>query len=64
MFKPTQSVFDNVSQSRSTIYFKISLHQFLKKYPLLKKSNLQSSFFKNNSKAIKVFWKENQMFLV
>ena len=37
-FKDTENFFDNVGQSRSTIYFKISLYKFLKKYPLLKTS--------------------------
>ena len=32
-FKDTENFFDNVGQSRSTIYFKISLYKFLKKYP-------------------------------
>ena len=31
-FKHTKNFFDKVGQSRSTIYFKISLHQFVKKY--------------------------------
>ena len=58
-FKDTENFFDNVGQSRSTIYFKISLYKFLKKYPSLKKSTLRSSYFKNNFKAIKVVCKEN-----
>ena len=40
-FKDTENFFDNVCQSRSTIYLKTSVYKFLKKYPLLKKSNLQ-----------------------
>ena len=51
--------FDNVSQSRSMIYFKNSLYKILKKYHLLKKSSLQANYFKNNSKAIKIVCKEN-----
>ena len=39
-FKDTKNFLDNVGQSRSTIYFKISLYKFLKKYPFLKKSIL------------------------
>ena len=50
-FKDTQNFFDNVGQSKSTIYFKISLYKFLKKYPLLKRSTLQSIYFKNNFKT-------------
>ena len=59
-FKDTEHFFDNVVQSRSTIYLKILLYKFLKKYLLLKKSTLQSSYFK----AIKVVCKENPTFFV
>ena len=52
-----ENFFDNIDQSRSTIYFKISLYKFLKKYSLLKISVLQSSYFKNNFKATKVICK-------
>ena len=55
---------DNVGQSKSMIYFKISLYKFLEKYPLLETSTLQSSYFKNNFKAIKVAWKENSTFFL
>ena len=55
----TEKFFDDVGQSRLTIYFKISLYKFLKKYRLLKTSTLQSSCFKNNFKAIKAVCKEN-----
>ena len=58
-FKDAENIFDNVSQGRSTIYFKILLDKFFKKYPLLTKSTLLSSYFKNNFKAIKVVCKEN-----
>ena len=53
---------DHVGQSRSTIYFEISLYKFLKKYHLFKKSTQQSSYFKNNFKASKVACKENPNF--
>ena len=62
-FKDTENFFDNAVQSRSTMYFKISLCKFLKKYPLLKKSAFQLSYFKNNFKTIKVVYKENSTFL-
>ena len=55
---------DNVGQSKSMIYFKIPLYKFLEKYPLLETSTLQSSYFKNNFKAIKVVWKENSTFFL
>ena len=63
-FKDAQNFFDNVGQSKSIIYFKILLHKFLKKYPLLKTSTLQSSYFKNNFTAIKVVCKENPTLFV
>ena len=63
-FKDTENFFDNVSQSRSTTYFKISLYKFLKKYHLLKISTLQSSYFKNNFKATKFVCKENPTLFV
>ena len=37
--------------------FKTLLYKFLKKCPLLKKYNLQSSYFKNSFNAIKVVCK-------
>ena len=61
--KNTKNVFDDVNQSRSTVYFEISRYNFLKKYPLLETSTLQLSCFKNNFKAIKVVCKENPTFL-
>ena len=63
-FKNTENFFDNITQSRSTIYFKISLYTFLKENSLLKTSTLQSSYFKNNFKAIKVVCEENLIFFV
>ena len=42
-FKKVKHIFENVDQSKSTIYFKILPHMFLKKLPLLKKSTLPSS---------------------
>ena len=63
-FKGTQNFFDNVGQSKSTMYFKNSLYEFLEKYALLKISTLQSSYFKNNFKAIKVVCKENPTLFV
>ena len=62
--KDTENFFYNVGQSKSMIYFKISLYKFLKKYPLLKKSTLQSSCSKNNFKGIKNVWKETPTFFV
>ena len=39
--------------SRSNIYFKIRLHKFLCKFPVLKKSILTPSYFKSNFKIIR-----------
>ena len=44
-------------------YIKILLDKFLKKYPSLKKSIQQQSYFKNYFKAIKIVCKENPTFL-
>ena len=63
-FKDTENPFDSPGQSRSAIYFKISLYKFLKKHPLLKKSTLHPSYFKDNVKAISAVCKENPTFLV
>ena len=63
-FKDTENFFDHVGQSRSTIYFKIWLYKFLKKYLLLIKSTLQSNYFKNNFKAIEIVCKENATFCI
>ena len=62
-FKDTENFFDNVNNSKSTIYFKVSLYKFLKKYPLLKKSTTELIHFKSNFKAVMVVWKENPNFL-
>ena len=62
--KNTKNVFDDVNQSRSTVYFEISHYNFLKKYPLFETSTLQLSCFKNDFKAIKVVCKENPTFFV
>ena len=40
------------------------LYKFLKKYPLLKISTLQSSYFKTNFKPIKIVCKENRTWFV
>ena len=40
-FKDAENFFDNVGQSRSTLYLKISLYKFLKK-----KSTVKPSYFK------------------
>ena len=63
-FKDTENFLDNVSQSRSTIHLKILLYKFLKIYPLLKTPTLQSCYFKNNFKAIRVVCKENPTLFV
>ena len=44
-FKDAEHFFENVGQSRSTIYFKVSFYKLLKRYCFLKKSALQSSYF-------------------
>ena len=58
-FKDSDEFFDGLGLSRSIIYFKISLHKFLYKFPVLKNSTLTSSCFKSNFKMIKKVCKSN-----
>ena len=58
-FKDSDEFFDGLGLSRSIIYFKISLHKFLCKFPVLKNSTLTSSCFKSNFKMIKKVCKSN-----
>ena len=53
-FKESDEFFSRVGLSRSNIYFRIRLHQFLCKFPILKKSTLYSSYYKSNFNLIKV----------
>ena len=46
-FKDSDKFFDRVGLSQSNIYFKIGLYKFLRKFPILKKSTLTSSYFKS-----------------
>ena len=51
-FKDEEQFFDCVGLNRSNIYFKISLYNFLFKFPVLKYSTVTSSYFKSNFKLI------------
>ena len=44
---------ENMGLSRSHIYFKIRLHKFLSKYPLLKSCTLPQNYFKTHFRLIK-----------
>ena len=57
-FKDTKGFVENVGLRQSTIYFKIGLYKFLKKYPALKNLCL-SSYFGNNFKMIKTVCKSS-----
>ena len=65
-FRERDEVFSRVGLSRSSIYFKIRLHKFLCKFPVLKQSTLTSSYCKSNFKSIKkncrakvdIIWRE------
>ena len=59
-FKDTKEFVENVGLSQSTIYFKIGLYKFLKKYPALKNSSLSSHYFRNNFRMIKTVCKSNK----
>ena len=51
-FKDSEGIVENVGISRSTIYFKIGLYKFLKKYPALKTSSLpQTSIYLHSFKS-------------
>ena len=51
-FRERDEVFSRVGLSRSSIYFKIRLHKFLCKFPVLKQLTLTSSYCKSNFKSI------------
>ena len=52
-FKESDEFFCRVGHSQSNIYFKINLHYFLCKFPILKKSTLTSSYLKSSFKLIR-----------
>ena len=58
-FKEQDDFVNCVDLSRSNIYFKIRLHKFLCKFPVLKNSTLTPSYFKSNFKLIKKVYKSN-----
>ena len=58
-FKEEDDFVNCVDLSRSNIYFKIRLHKFLCKFPVLKNSTLTPSYFKSNFKLIKKVYKSN-----
>lgn len=49
----------NVGQKRSTVYFKIGLHKFFKKYHILTNTTLYSNYFQRNFKVIKMVCESN-----
>ena len=59
-FRDTEGFVENIELSWSTIYFKIGLYKFLKKYPALKNATLSSHYFRNNFKTIKTVYKSNK----
>ena len=58
-FKEEDEFVDCVVLSRSNIYFKIRLYNFLRKFPVPENSTLKSSYFKSNFKLIKKVCKAN-----
>ena len=58
--KDTEGFVKYSQHSRSTIYFKIELYKFLKKYPTFKNSSQSSHYFRNNFKMIKTVRKSNK----
>ena len=61
--KDTKGFDENVGLSRSTIYLKIGLYRFLKKYLALKNSTLLSHYFRNNFEMIITVCKNNEVLL-
>ena len=58
-FKEEDEFFNCVGLSRFIIYFKIRLHKFLWKFPVLRMSTLVPSYCKSNFKLIKKVCKSN-----
>ena len=52
-FKDTEDFVQNVGQNKSIIYFKISLCNFLKKFPVLNTFTLSSHYANNSFKTMK-----------
>ena len=52
-FKDMYDFIENIRLSRSTVYFKIGIYKFLKKFPVLKNSTLSAHYFKNHFKLCK-----------
>ena len=57
--RDNEKFFGRVGLSRSNIFFKIDLYEFLCKFPVLKNLTLTSSYFKSNFKLIKKVCKAN-----
>ena len=58
-FKDSDKFFSRVGLNRSNIYLKVRLHKFLCKFPILTKTTVTSSKFKNNFKLTKKVCKAN-----
>ena len=57
--RDNEKFFGRVGLSRSNIFFKIGLYEFLCKFPVLKNLTLTSSYFKSNFRLIKKVCKAN-----
>ena len=51
-FKDKERFVENIELSRSTIYFKVRLYKWSKKFTALKNSSFSLNYFKNNFKVI------------
>ena len=59
-FKGSKVLVKKIGDGRWTIYFKIGLYRFLKKYLALKSSSLLSHWLRNDFKMIKTVCKSNE----
>ena len=59
-FKDKEGFVENIELSRSTIYFKVRLYKWSKKFAALKNSSFSSNYFKNNFKVIKMVCSSNE----
>ena len=50
-FKHSEQLFELVGLNKLTAYFKINLHKFISKHPVLRRSTLSSHYLKNNLKT-------------
>lgn len=58
-FKDLELVFEAAFFTELTVYFKINMYTFIRKYPVFGRPALSSHYFQNNFRSIKSVFKEN-----